>query len=169
LDHIVAFVLQVWCVQAPAFLHNQTNSTFTILAHTKPPQIEILMAEINMQHHSILRSVDSLHELEEQLAVITKRKRRKKKRLQHGGTLKYIEAADQVAASAALVANPSKKTHNSGAPEGALPTQRRCSNCKETGRNVRMCQKDVDASSDSKAIMQYIFSDSSDNDTDNDN
>ena len=53
---------------------------------------------------------------------MTRRKARKRKRLQHGGTLEYGEAADQVAVSAALVANPPKKTRSSGAPEGALPT-----------------------------------------------
>jgi hypothetical protein len=57
------------------------------------------------------------------MAVLTKRKTRKRKRLQHGSTLEYSEAADQVAASAALVANLLKKTRSGGAAEGATATQ----------------------------------------------
>jgi hypothetical protein len=114
-----------------------------------------------MLHQNALQAA-RITELEEQLAVITKRKTRKRKRLQHGGTLEYGEAADQVAASTALVANLPKKTRSSGAPEGALPTQRRCSKCGETGHNARTCQKDIDASSEPEASAQYIFSDSSD-------
>ena len=91
-----------------------------------------------MLHQNALLAARN-HELEEQLAVITKRKTRKRKRLQHGGTLEYREAADQVAASAALVANPPKKTRSSSALEGALLTQRRCSKCRETRHNVRTC------------------------------
>jgi hypothetical protein len=42
-------------------------------------------------------------ELEEQLAVVTKRKARKRKRIQHGGTLEYGEALTQVATEASAV------------------------------------------------------------------
>jgi hypothetical protein len=41
-----------------------------------------------------------IHEVEEQLAVMTERKSRKRKRIQHGGTMKYGTAAAQVAAEA---------------------------------------------------------------------
>jgi hypothetical protein len=121
-------------------------------------------AELMLHQNALLTARN--HEFEEQLAVTHKRKTRKRKRPQHGGTLEYGEAADQVAASTALVANPPKKTRSNGAPEGALPTQRRCSKCGETGHNARTCQKDVDASSESEASTQYIFSDSSDNNND---
>jgi hypothetical protein len=118
-----------------------------------------------MLHQNALLAARN-HELKEQLAVATKRKNRKRKHLQHGGTLEYGEAADQVAANAALVANPLKKTRSSGALEGVLLTQRRCSKCGETGHNARTCQKDVDASSESEASTQYIFSDSADDNND---
>jgi hypothetical protein len=118
-----------------------------------------------MLHQNALQAA-WITELEEQLAVITKRKTRKRKRLQYGGTLEYGETADQVAASTALVADLPKKTCSSGAPEGALPTQRHCSKCGETGHNARTCQKDIDASSESEASTQYIFSDSSDDNND---
>jgi hypothetical protein len=55
-----------------------------------------------MLHQNVLLTA-RIHEVEEQLAVMTKQKARKQKQLQHGGTLEYREAADQVADSAALV------------------------------------------------------------------
>jgi hypothetical protein len=115
-----------------------------------------------MLHQNALQAA-CIHELEEQLAVVTRRKARKRKRLQHRGTLEYGKAADQVAASTALVANPSKKTRSGSAPERAPSTRRRCGTCGETGHNARTCQKDTAVSSESEASTQYIFSDSSDN------
>jgi hypothetical protein len=46
-----------------------------------------------MLHQNALLAARN-YELEEQLAVITKQKARKRKRLQHGGTLEYSKAAD---------------------------------------------------------------------------
>ena len=51
-------------------------------------------------------------ELEEQLEVITKRKARKRKRIQHGGTIEYGKGAAQVAAEASAALQPSKKARN---------------------------------------------------------
>jgi hypothetical protein len=51
---------------------------------------------------------------EEQLAVITKRKTRKRKHIQHGGTMEYGDAAAQVAAAASVAAERSKKARGSG-------------------------------------------------------
>jgi hypothetical protein len=79
----------------------------------------------------------------------------------------YGVVADQVAASAAMVVNPPKKSCHGGAPEGALPTQRRCGTCEETGHNARTCQKDITISSESEASTQYIFSDSFDGNNNN--
>jgi hypothetical protein len=74
-------------------------------------------AELMLHQNTLLTA--RIHEVEEQLAVITKRKARKQKRIQHGGALEYGDAADQVAASAALVVNPSKRTRSSGPAKGA--------------------------------------------------
>jgi hypothetical protein len=52
-----------------------------------------------MLHQAVLLAA-RITELEEQSAVITKRKTRKRKRLQYGGTLEYGTAAAQVAAEA---------------------------------------------------------------------
>ena len=50
--------------------------------------------------------------LEEQLAVITKRKARKQKRIQQGGTIEYIAASALVAAKASAALQPSKKARS---------------------------------------------------------
>ena len=56
-------------------------------------------------------------ELKEQLAVITKRKSRKRKQIQQGGTMEYGEAAAQVAAEASVAAKRSKKARRSSDQE----------------------------------------------------
>jgi hypothetical protein len=61
-----------------------------------------------MLHQNALQAA-RIHELEEQLAVITKRKTRKRKHIQHGGTIEYSEAAAQVAAKASAGPQRSKK------------------------------------------------------------
>jgi hypothetical protein len=61
-----------------------------------------------MLHQAVLLAARN-QELEEQLAVITKRKERKRKRFQKGKTLEYGEAADRVAASASLLVNSLKR------------------------------------------------------------
>jgi hypothetical protein len=98
------------------------------------------------------------------LAVITKRKGRKRKHFQKGGTLEYGEAADQVAASASLLVNPLKKRRSGGPPEGVLPTQCRCGTCGEAGHNARTCQKDTAESSDLECTLAHVFSDSFEDD-----
>jgi hypothetical protein len=52
-----------------------------------------------MLHQNALQAA-RIHELEEQLAVVTRRKSRKRKRIQQGGTIEYGTAAAQVAAEA---------------------------------------------------------------------
>jgi hypothetical protein len=94
------------------------------------------------------------------MAVITKQKTRKRKRLQHGGTLEYSEAADQVAASVSLPAKALKKERGGAAAEGAIAIQRRCSNCGRTGHNARTCQAGAAEDFESSASTQFILSDS---------
>jgi hypothetical protein len=82
---------------------------------------------------------------------MTKRKLRKRKRLQHGGALDCGKAADQVAAEASVAANRSKKARSSGDQERAQPALRRCGNCGGTGYTARTCKKDTEASNESDA------------------
>jgi hypothetical protein len=60
-----------------------------------------------------------VHELEEQLAVVTKRKSRKRKWIQQGGTIEYRTAAEQVAAEASTAPQRSKKARSSSDQEPA--------------------------------------------------
>jgi hypothetical protein len=110
-----------------------------------------------MLHQAVLLAARNT-ELEEQLAVITKRKTRKRKRLQHGGTLEYGTAAAQVAAEASAAPQRSKKARGSSDHETAQPALRRCGTCGGTGHNARTCKKDTEASSKSDASTVYAAS-----------
>jgi hypothetical protein len=58
-------------------------------------------------------------ELEEQLVVITKRKTRKRKQIQHSSTIEYSKAVSQVAAEASIATRRSKKARSSSNQERA--------------------------------------------------
>ena len=110
-----------------------------------------------MLHQNALQAA-RIHELEEQLAVITKRKTRKRKQIQHGGTIEYGKAAIQVAAEASVAAGRSKKARGGRDQERAQPTVRRCGNCGGTGHNARTCKKDKEVSSESDTSTTYVGS-----------
>ena len=88
-----------------------------------------------------------VRELEEQLAAVTKRRGRKRKRIQTGGTLDFGAGASQVAESSSAGRTTSKKARSEGGEERALPGQRRCRTCGKTGHNSRTCQKDTEEDS----------------------
>ena len=113
-----------------------------------------------MLHQNILQSA-RISELEEQLDIMTKRKSRKRKRLQKGTTLEYGETADQVAAGSSLIAQRSKKGRSGSGQDRAPVTQRRCGKCGGAGHNARTCKQAEETTSESEASTQYIFSDSS--------
>jgi hypothetical protein len=112
---------------------------------------ELMLHENALQHARI-------HELEEQLAEMTKRKSRKRKRIQQGSTMEYGTAAAQVAAKASAAPQRSKKACGGGSQELGQPALRRCGNCGRTGHNARTCKKDIEASSESDASTAYIGS-----------
>lgn len=74
-----------------------------------------------MLHQNALQAA-RIHELEEQLAEMTKRNSRTRKRIQQGGTIQYRNAAAQVAAEASAAPQRSKKarggTYNLGNVHG---------------------------------------------------
>jgi hypothetical protein len=110
-----------------------------------------------MLHQAVLLAARNT-ELEEQLAVMTKRKTRKRKQIQKGGTMEYGEAAAQVAAKASVAAERSRKARGSGDQERAQPALRRCGNCGGTGHNTQTCKKDTEVSSESDASTTYAGS-----------
>jgi hypothetical protein len=110
-----------------------------------------------MLHQNALISA-RITELEEQLAVITKQKSRKRKRIQHSGTLEYREASTQVAAKATVARQSSKQSRGSNSHTTVTAGLRRCGNCGGTGHNARTCRKDIEVSSESDSSTQYIGS-----------
>lgn len=101
--------------------------------------------------HPVALMSSRITELEEQIAVLTKRKSRKRKRIQHGGTMEYGQGAAQVAAEASRALQGSKRARCTDGQERAQPGVRRCRNCGGTGHNARTCQVDRAASSESDA------------------
>ena len=73
-----------------------------------------------MLHQNALYE-DRIHELKEQIEELTKRKGRKRKRIQKGGTMEYGEAADQVAAGPSVAPQRSKKARGREALDSAQP------------------------------------------------
>ena len=65
-----------------------------------------------MLHQNALLTARN-HKLKEQLVVITKRKSRKRKRIQQGSTIEYGKAAAQVAAEASVATKQLKKACSS--------------------------------------------------------
>jgi hypothetical protein len=110
-----------------------------------------------MLHQNALQAA-RIHELEEQLAEITKRKSRKRKRIQQGGTMEYGTAAAQIAAEASAAPQRSKKARGGGDQEPAQPAVRRCGNCGGTGHNARTCKKDTEAFSKLDISTTYVGS-----------
>ena len=100
-----------------------------------------------MLHQNALQAA-RITELEEQLAEITKRKARKRKHIQKGGTLEYGEASAQVAAASA-VPQANKRVRGAVGGVDSQPNLRRCGKCGETGHNARTCTKDAEESSES--------------------
>ncbi|PVH91468.1 hypothetical protein DM02DRAFT_636107 [Periconia macrospinosa] len=97
-------------------------------------------------------------ELEGQIATLTKRKSRKRKRIQQGGTIEYGEGAAQVAAEVSSAPQRSKKARVVDSYQTAELGLRRCGDCGGTGHNTRTCKKDTEESSESDASTVYAGS-----------
>ena len=107
-----------------------------------------------MLHENVLMKA-RVRELEEQLAEVTKRRGRKRKRIQTGGTLEFGAGASQAAESASTSRIISKKARGGGSQEKAQPGQRHCGICGRVGHNARTCQKDVEEDSMLDASESY--------------
>jgi hypothetical protein len=68
-------------------------------------------AELMLHQNELLAARNS--ELEEQLAVITQGKARKRKQIQLGGTIEYGKGVAKVATKASIASKRSKKTYDS--------------------------------------------------------
>jgi len=74
-----------------------------------------------MLHQNVLQAA-RITELEEQLAVLTKRRSRKRKQIQQGGSIEYGIGALQAGVDAGLSAQQSKRTRDKAGPKRGLLT-----------------------------------------------
>lgn len=110
-----------------------------------------------MLHQNVLLT-SRITELEQQMDILTKRKTRKRKRIQHGGTMEYGTASAQVAAEGSSSSKRAKKQRPLGSDEPAHLALRHCSKCGGTGHNSRTCQVDEESSSQSDHSTVYVGS-----------
>jgi hypothetical protein len=157
----------LWQSKTPSNTHEFSSQSRLVLESIRRSPVtasagfsQLVKGAELMLHQNALQSA-RISELEEQLDVMTKRKSRKRKRLQKGGTLEYGETADQVAAGLSWTAAQSKKARRQGGQDRAPATQRRCGTCGVAGHNTRTCRQVKEVVSESEASTQYIFSDSS--------
>ena len=90
--------------------------------------------------------------------MITKRKARKRKRIQKGGTLEFGAGVELSTTGGPSSTPVTKKRCGGGNQAGALPTVRRCGNCGKTGHNARICLNKAEESSESDKSTQYARS-----------
>jgi hypothetical protein len=110
-----------------------------------------------MLHQNVLLT-SRITELEQQIEILTKRKTRKRKRIQHSGTMDYGTASAQVAAEGSSLSKRAKKQRPLGSDELAHSALRHYSKCGGTGHNSRTCQVDEESSSESDKSTIYIGS-----------
>jgi hypothetical protein len=101
-----------------------------------------------MLHQNVLQKA-RIHELEEQLKEITKRKSCKRKRIQKGGTLEYSEGAALVPDRSPSMAQSKKKARGSEGTERDQPSIRCCRSCGEPGHYAKTCKMVTEVSSES--------------------
>ncbi|KAF2686365.1 hypothetical protein K458DRAFT_299139, partial [Lentithecium fluviatile CBS 122367] len=113
-------------------------------------------AKIIVYKYALIRAYNT--KLKVQIETLTKRRSRKRKRIQQGGTIEYGKASAQVAAEALAALQPLKKARHGEGHQNAQPGVRRCGNCGRTGHNARTCKQDAEESSESDESTVYIGS-----------
>jgi hypothetical protein len=83
---------------------------------------------------------DRITSLKNTIEEATKRKSRKRKRIQQGGTLTYEAGLQLVPIENDTVVHSTKRSSGKSRGEGVQPTRRRCGTCGGTGHNARTCQ-----------------------------
>ena len=83
---------------------------------------------------------DQITSLEKAVEDATRRKSRKRKCIQQGGTLTYKDRSQLAPVENNTVVQSTKRSSGKARADGVQPTQRRCGNCGGTGHNARTCQ-----------------------------
>ena len=120
------------------------SDSFTRSPVTTPSSFaQLIKGAEQMLHSNVLKDA-RIHELEEQLKEMTKRKSRKRKRIQKGGTLEYSEGAALVPDGSPSKPQSKKKARRSDSAERAQPNVRHYGNCGEPGHYAKTCKKVTD-------------------------
>jgi len=107
-----------------------------------------------------------IKELEEANTAHTKRKSRKRTRVQAGGTLSVAEGLQLAAAKERPAKKQRSQVGREDGGESSMQHRRLCSRCNKSGHNVRTCQEGEELSSESDITLSGSFSDSVDSDSD---
>lgn len=94
-------------------------------------------AELMLHQNALMAA--RIKELEELNEELTRRKSRKRKRIQTGGVLEFGEASNSVAAGSPSVRGNENRAGGGEGSGTAQRTQRSCGRCGGTGHNVRTC------------------------------
>jgi hypothetical protein len=97
-------------------------------------------------------------ELEQQIDILTKRKTRKRRRIQYSRIIEYSTTLAQVAIEGSSLSKRAKKQRTLGSNKPAHSALRHYSKCGGTGHNSRTYQVDKESSSESNKSTIYIRS-----------
>ena len=98
--------------------------------------------------HKLVLAQKEIAELRAANEAATRRKSYKRKRVQAEGTLTVMDGARLAALKDFGARSDGRKPKKRVRAEGGEPSQRRCTQCKETGHNARTCQKVVEVDSE---------------------
>ena len=101
-----------------------------------------------MMMHSAVLLRTQVAELQAANEAATRRKSRKRKRIQKEGSLTIEEGARLTALKAFGVRDDRKKGKKRARTDGGEQTQRRCGQCHKTGHNARTCKYKVETTVD---------------------
>lgn len=110
--------------------------------------------------HSQVLILDEIAGLRKTIEETSKRKSRKRKYIQHQGTLTVAEGSQLATLKGVGRQQKGKQSSSSSRAVAGPSTTRRCGKCGKTGHNARTCNKVEEEVLESDASTQYIFSSS---------
>jgi len=105
--------------------------------------VEKLAKGAEMMAHSLVLMSNQVKELQAANEAASRRKARKRKRIQAEGTLTAEEGLRLSTLKEFAARSNRKKAKKSARAEGSEPTQRRCGRCGEAGHNARTCRQEA--------------------------
>ena len=110
--------------------------------------------------HQVELMRDRIASLEKTVEEATKRKSRKRKRIQQGGTLTYKAGSELAPAEDNTVEYSTQRSSSKVRAGTVQPARRRCGTCGGTGHNARTCQIVEDSTVDSSSSDGSTVNDS---------